>query len=50
LTGAGEVGQPTGHHRVAQAVLHRLAEPKVRGVRQRRDELGDANLATIGHA
>ena len=49
LAGSGEIRQPKRHHRVAHAVLHRLAKAQVRGVRQCRDELGDADLTNMGH-
>jgi hypothetical protein len=44
-----EVRQPHRHHRLPQAVLHRLSEAQVRGVRHGGHELGDPHTF-LGHA
>lgn len=45
--GVGEVGQPKRDHRLPQAMLHRLAQAEVGGVRQRRHKLGNPHPAHV---
>ena len=47
IAGAGQLGQPTGDHRLPQAVVHRLPETQIGGVRQRPHQLGDPHAGVV---